>query len=98
MEFHLFERFPMSNTKGRHIGCVSSRISRSQRKGVRTVSIASLFITAALFPLDNLGHYLHWHFLLISRSNLIVIILMVLTFLSALFLPFPGRRSRKEDQ
>jgi hypothetical protein len=62
------------------------------------VSITSLFITAALFPLDNLGHYLHWHFLLISRANLIVIILMVLTFLSALFLPFPGRRSRKENQ
>lgn len=56
-----------------------------------------LWSFAALFPLDNLGHYLHWHFLLISRSNLVVTILMVLTFLAALFLPFPGRRSRKEN-
>jgi hypothetical protein len=35
---------------------------------------------------------------LISRSNLIVVILMALTFLAALFLPFPGRSSRKENK
>jgi hypothetical protein len=35
---------------------------------------------------------------LISVSNLIVIGLMVATFVAALFLPFPGRSRRKENQ
>jgi len=53
---------------------------------------------AALLPLDNLGHYIHWHFIQISVSNLLVVILMICTFVVALVAPFPGRRSRKEDQ
>jgi len=57
-----------------------------------------LWSFAAIFPLDNFGHYIHWHFILISRSNLIVIILMGLTFGAALVLPFPGRRSREENR
>jgi hypothetical protein len=52
---------------------------------------------AALVPLDNLGHYLHWHFIEISIANVIVIVLMAVTFVAALLLPFPGRRSRKEN-
>jgi hypothetical protein len=53
---------------------------------------------AALFPLDSLGHYVHWHVLDISVANLIVIGLMVLTFAAALVAPFPGRRRRKENR
>ena len=53
---------------------------------------------AALFPLDNLGHYIHWHFVYLSVSNLIVILLMIATFVAALLLPFPGRSSRKENR
>jgi hypothetical protein len=53
---------------------------------------------AALLPLDHLGHYLHWHWLLISVANLTVIVLMVATFVAALLLPFPGRRRRKESE
>jgi hypothetical protein len=52
----------------------------------------------ALVNLDHYGHYLQWHFLSISVSNLIVIILMVATFVGALFAPFPGRRNRKGPQ
>jgi len=54
-------------------------------------------IYAALIPLNTLGHYLHWHFIEISVANLIVIVLMAITFVAALFLPFPGRRRRKEN-
>jgi hypothetical protein len=50
--------------------------------------------SAAIFPLDNLGHYIHWHWVYLSVSNLIVIILMIVTFIAALLLPFPGRKSR----
>jgi hypothetical protein len=52
---------------------------------------------AALIPLDKLGHYLHWHFIQISVANLVVIVLMVVTFIAALVLPFPGRQHRKEN-
>jgi len=53
---------------------------------------------AAIFPLNTLGHYIHWHFIQISVANLTVIVLMVLTFIAALVLPFPGRRRRRENR
>jgi hypothetical protein len=56
------------------------------------------FLYAALLPLNHPGHYFHWHFLEISAANAIVIALMVVTFVVALVLPFPGRRRRKENQ
>ena len=52
----------------------------------------------SIIPLDNLGHYIHWHIVLISVSNLIVIGLMLVTFITALFAPFPGRSGRKENK
>ena len=52
----------------------------------------------SIIPLDNLGHYIHWHIVLVSVSNLIVICLMVVTFIAALFAPFPGRSRRKESK
>jgi hypothetical protein len=56
------------------------------------------FLFSALFPLNQPGHYFHWHILEISLANSIVIVLMILTFVAALLLPFPGRRRRKENQ
>jgi hypothetical protein len=56
------------------------------------------FLFAALLPLNSPDHYFKWHFLEISAANAIVIVLMVLTFVAALLLPFPGRRRRKENQ
>jgi hypothetical protein len=53
---------------------------------------------AAIFPLNTLGHYIHWHIIQISVANLIVIILMIVTFVVALFAPFPGRKRRKENR
>ena len=47
---------------------------------------------AAIFPLDNLGHYIHWGWLYLSYGNALVIVLMILTFVVALLAPFPGRR------
>jgi hypothetical protein len=58
----------------------------------------NLGLFAAIFPLNTLGHYVHWHIILISVANLAVIILMVVTFIVALFAPFPGRRRRKEHR
>jgi len=58
----------------------------------------SLLRIAALLPLDTLGHYIHWHWIDISVANFIVIVLMIATFIVALFAPFPGRRRRKENK
>lgn len=60
--------------------------------------MSPLALVAALLPLNTLGHYLHWHFIQISVANFIVIVLMVLTFVAALLLPFPGKRRRRENQ
>jgi hypothetical protein len=46
-------------------------------------------VLAALVNLDHPGHYLHWGFIQISLANLLVIILMAVTFVLALLLPFP---------
>lgn len=55
-------------------------------------------LVGALINLDHYGHYIHWHFVDVSVSNLIVIGLMLATFAAALFAPFPGRQSRKEHR
>ena len=52
----------------------------------------------ALVPLNTLGHYIHWHWIDISVANFIVIVLMIVTFITALLAPFPGRRRRREHQ
>ncbi len=52
----------------------------------------------ALLPLDTLGHYVQWHWIEISVANLTVIILMVVTFVAALLLPFPGTKRPKGDE
>jgi hypothetical protein len=50
---------------------------------------------STIWPLDKPGHYLHWHFISLSVGNAVVIGLMVLVFVAALVLPFPGKSSRK---
>ena len=57
--------------------------------------MAGGWVFGALINLNHYGHYLTWHFLSISVSNLVVIVLMVVTFALALVVPFPGRRNRR---
>jgi hypothetical protein len=56
-----------------------------------------LAMLGALLPLNTLGHYVQWHWIEISVANLTVIILMIVTFVAALLLPFPGNKRRKGD-
>ncbi len=42
--------------------------------------------------LNGPGHYLHWGFIQLSAANAIVIVAMVVVFVLALVLPFPGSR------
>lgn len=51
-------------------------------------------VFGAVFNLSNPGKFISWGWFQISLANLIVIILMIVTFIAALFIPFPGRNKR----
>jgi hypothetical protein len=42
--------------------------------------------------LNGKPYYIHWGWFQISLANLIVIVAMILVFVLAIVLPFPGRR------
>jgi hypothetical protein len=44
---------------------------------------------AAIFNLNHPAHYAHWHFIQISVSNIVVIVLMAIVFVAAILAPFP---------
>ena len=46
-------------------------------------------MTAAIFGLNRTAHTVHWHFVTMSVSNVVVIVLMLL-FTLAVLVPFPG--------
>ena len=52
---------------------------------------------AAPVDLSGPGHYFTWSFVQISGANLIMLALILLAFVAALVLPFPGRRRRDDD-
>lgn len=49
-------------------------------------------VVAAPVDLNHPGHYVHWGVIQLSVANLVVIGLMLVLFVVALLLPFPGRR------
>ncbi|HTJ67064.1 MAG TPA: hypothetical protein VL551_06000 [Actinospica sp.] len=53
-------------------------------------------VTAAPVDLNGPGHYLSWSFIQISAANLLMIVLILLAFVAALLLPFPGRRGEDD--
>ena len=50
---------------------------------------------AAIVNLSHPGTYIHWGWFQISVANLIVIISMIVVFIVALVVPFPGRNKRR---
>jgi hypothetical protein len=55
-------------------------------------------VVAAVFNLNGIGRYFHWHWIQISAANLIVIGVMVVLFVLALLLPFPHGRAASDDR
>jgi hypothetical protein len=51
---------------------------------------------AAVFNLNHPAHVVHWHFFQMSVANIVVIALMLIVFVLALVLPFPGAARREE--
>jgi hypothetical protein len=44
---------------------------------------------AAVFNLNHHATYVHWHFIQLSLSNILVIAVMFIVFFAAILLPFP---------
>jgi hypothetical protein len=44
---------------------------------------------AAIFNLNHHASYVHWHFIDVSVSNLLVIGVMLVVFAAAILVPFP---------
>lgn len=47
---------------------------------------------AAIFNLNHHATYVHWHFITLSVSNVILIAVMLAVFAAAILLPFPRHR------
>jgi hypothetical protein len=63
--------------------------------GARAARRTIAGVIAAIFNLNHPAHTLHWHFISLSVSNVIVIVLMFVVFAAAIALPFPGHRAEK---
>lgn len=50
---------------------------------------------AAIVDLNHQPTYVHWNFIDLSLPNVIVIVLMIVLFVVALFVPFPGSHKRR---
>lgn len=50
----------------------------------------------AIVHLGGTGKYITWHFIQISLANLIIIGAMIVLFVAAILLPFPGHKTRQK--
>jgi hypothetical protein len=53
-------------------------------------------VLAAVFNLNHPAHTVDWNFIHLSVANVVVIGLMLIVFLLAILLPFPGAEKRRE--
>jgi hypothetical protein len=52
-------------------------------------------VLGAIFNLNHPSNVVHWHFIQLSVSNLILIGMMFVVFALAIALPFPGAARRR---
>lgn len=56
---------------------------------------AGVAVLGAVFNLNHPAHTVDWNFIHLSAANVIVIGLMILVFILALVVPFPGAAKRR---
>ena len=56
---------------------------------------AGVVVLGAIFNLNHPAHVVHWHFINLTVSNVIVIGVMLVVFALAIALPFPGAARRR---
>jgi hypothetical protein len=54
----------------------------------------AVLLAGAVFNLNGRAHIVHWHFIQLSVSNIVVIGVMLVVFALAILLPFPGSARR----
>lgn len=54
-------------------------------------------VLAAVFNLNHPANTVDWSFIHLSVSNVVVIALMIVVFVLAIVLPFPGAARRRGD-
>ena len=54
-------------------------------------------VLGAVFNLNHPAHTVDWSFIHLSVSNVVVIVLMLVVFVLAIVLPFPGAARRRGD-
>jgi hypothetical protein len=59
------------------------------------VNSAGVAVIGAVFNLNHPAHTVDWHFIHMSVANVVVIGLMLVVFVLALLLPFPGAAGRR---
>lgn len=52
-------------------------------------------VVGAVFDLNQPAHVVHWHFIQLSVSNIVVIGVMLAVFALAILAPFPGSARRE---
>jgi hypothetical protein len=61
-----------------------------------TMSAGPAAVLGAVFNLNSPAHVVHWHFINLTVSNVVVIAVMLVVFALAVVLPFPGAASREK--
>ncbi len=59
------------------------------------MSVQGAAIAGAIFNLNHPAHTVDWHFIHLSVANVVVIGLMLIVFVAAILLPFPGAAARE---
>ncbi len=54
-------------------------------------------VLGAVVNLNHPAHVVEWHFIQLSVANIVVIALMILVFVAAIVLPFPGAARRRGE-
>lgn len=64
-------------------------------QGPKVFFWAHMTLFGAVFNLNSPAHVVHWHFIQLSVSNLVVIGVMLVVFAITIVLPFPGAARRE---
>jgi hypothetical protein len=54
-------------------------------------------VMGAIINLNHPAHVVEWHFIQLSVANIVVIALMIVVFVLAIVLPFPGAGRRRGE-
>jgi hypothetical protein len=75
-------------------GCRLPRLDAIRADPGRFI-VSPVTLLGAVFDLNHPAHVVEWHFIQLSVANIVVIGLMILVFVLAIVLPFPGAARRR---